>query len=97
MTCLLAILVESRYPSGQELAALITLTLGVMLAVWQGSVTGKPYAIIFCLVGTVCNGAMMTFSGKVLRWVSRVFLLGEPAGLVCTAGSRGWGLCWQQV
>ncbi len=67
VTCLLAILVESRYPSGQELAALITLTLGVMLAVWQGTVTGKPYAIVFCLVGTVCNGAMMTFSGKVLR------------------------------
>lgn len=71
VTCLLAILVESRYPSGQELAALITLTVGVMLAVWQGTVTGKPYAIIFCLVGTVCNGAMMTFSGKVLRWVRR--------------------------
>jgi len=67
VTCILAIFVESRYPSGQELGALITLTLGVMLAVWQGTVTGKPYAICFCLVATVCNGAMMTFSGKVLR------------------------------
>lgn len=67
VTCVLAILVESRYPSRQELTALITLTLGVMLAVWQGTVSGKPYAIAFCLVGTVCNGAMMTFSGKLLR------------------------------
>lgn len=67
VTCLLAILVESRYPSRQELGALVTLTVGVMLAVWQGTVTGKPYAIVFCLIGTVCNGAMMTFSGKVLR------------------------------
>ena len=33
----------------------------------QGTVSGKPYAIVFCLIGTVCNGAMMTFSGKVRR------------------------------
>ena len=105
VTCVLAILVESRYPSRQELTALVMLTLGVMLAVWQvrkrrwycvllevevggerqglsrcaaaltalpppyrclqGTVSGKPYAIVFCLIGTVCNGAMMTFSGKV--------------------------------
>lgn len=39
---------------------------GVMVAVWQGSISGKPYAIAFCLAGMVCNGAMMTFSGKVL-------------------------------
>jgi hypothetical protein len=67
VTCVLAIVVESRYPTRQELTALVTLTLGVMLAVWQGTVSGKPYAIAFCLVGTVCNGAMMTFSGKLLR------------------------------
>jgi len=134
VTCVLAIMVESRYPSRQELTALIMLTFGVMLAVWQvcdwgqqgslccegaaaaagsgrraakcavgsvqqtllqlccyvpmsagahslrrrsqpplqnlpcfiqGTISGKPYAIAFCLVGTVCNGAMMTFSGKV--------------------------------
>lgn len=134
VTCVLAIAVESRYPSRQELTALLMLTFGVMLAVWQvrralfifekqmlrrrrrlwvgtwqgvpwhvdaaagvpmraglrtsfgrrvatpgctcsegrtplfclqGTITGKPYAIVFCLIGTVCNGAMMTFSGKV--------------------------------
>lgn len=35
VTCLLAIAVEGRYPSRQELTALTVLTLGVMLAVWQ--------------------------------------------------------------
>lgn len=88
VTCLLAILVESRYPSGQELAALITLTLGVMLAVWQGTITGKPYAIGFCLVGTVCNGAMMTFSGKVLSEkldVVRLTFYTAPVSLTCLA------------
>ena len=81
VTCLLAIAVESRYPSQQELTALIMLTAGVMLAVWQGTVAGKPHAILFCLGGTVCNGAMMTFSGKLLRWV---------------AGPR-WALCGRRV
>lgn len=56
VTCVLAVVVESRWPSKQEAIALITLTSGVMLAVWQGTVTGKPYAIIFCITGTVCNG-----------------------------------------
>ena len=35
VACVLAILVESRYPSRQEFVALLILTLGVMLAVWQ--------------------------------------------------------------
>ena len=35
--------------------------------VLQGAVTGKPYAIVLCLAGTVSNAAMMTFSGKVRR------------------------------
>lgn len=35
VACVLAVLVESRYPTRQELVALIVLTLGVMLAVWQ--------------------------------------------------------------
>lgn len=88
VTCVLAILVESRFPSRQELVALVTLTLGVMLAVWQGTVTGKPYAIAFCLVGTVCNGAMMTFSGKLLSEkldVVRLTFYTAPISLLCLA------------
>jgi len=33
--------------------------------VLQGTVSGKPYAILCCLIATVCNGAMMTFSSQV--------------------------------
>ncbi|PRW60834.1 Drug Metabolite transporter superfamily [Chlorella sorokiniana] len=88
VTCVLAIAVEGRYPSRPELTALLMLTFGVMLAVWQGTVTGKPYAIAFCLVGTVCNGAMMTFSGKVLSEkldVVRLTFYTAPVSLACLA------------
>ena len=63
----MAILVEAKYPSRQEALSLVVLSLGVMLAVWQGTITGKPYAIAFSIAATICNGAMMTFSGKLLR------------------------------
>ena len=67
VVCILSMLIMNKYPSRQEATALVVLTLGVMLAVWQGAVTGKPYAVFFCIAGTVCNGAMMTFSNKLLR------------------------------
>ena len=69
VVCILSMLIMDKYPSRQEATALVVLTLGVMLAVWQGAVTGKPYAVFFCIAGTVCNGAMMTFSNKLLRLV----------------------------
>ena len=31
----MAVLIESRYPSPQEAASLVVISLGVMLAVWQ--------------------------------------------------------------
>lgn len=86
VTCILAISVESKYPTRKELIALIVLVTGVMLAVWQGAVAGKPYAIAFCLVGTVCNGAMMTFSGKLLGEkldVVRLTFYTAPVSLLC--------------
>jgi drug/metabolite transporter (DMT)-like permease len=67
VACLLAILVESKYPTKAEAASLVVLTLGVMLAVWQGTATGKPYAICFSIAATICNGLMMTFSSKLMR------------------------------
>jgi drug/metabolite transporter (DMT)-like permease len=69
VACLMAILVESKYPSRQEALSLVVLSLGVMLAVWQGTITGKPYAIAFSIAATICNGAMMTFSSKLMRCV----------------------------
>lgn len=55
-----------------------------LLLVLQGTVTGKPYAIIFCLIGTVCNGAMMTFSGKV---GAALCLLAESPTRRCSSGN----------
>lgn len=35
VACIMAVLIESRYPSPQEAASLVVISLGVMLAVWQ--------------------------------------------------------------
>ena len=71
VTCALAVLVERTLPTHRELTALLVLTFGVVLAVWQGALAGKPYAICFCIASTVANAAMMTFSGKLLRCVEQ--------------------------
>lgn len=86
VTCVLAIVVENRQPSHAEALSLIVLVLGVMLAVWQGTVTGKPYAIACCLAATFSNGAMMTFSGKVLSEkldVVKLTFYTAPVSLLC--------------
>jgi drug/metabolite transporter (DMT)-like permease len=54
----------------------------------KGTVAGKPHAIIFCIVGTICNAAMMTFSGKLLSEkldVVRLTFYTAPISLVCLA------------
>ncbi len=88
VVCILSMLIMNKYPSRQEATALVVLTLGVMLAVWQGAVTGKPYAVFFCIAGTICNGAMMTFSNKLLRCVlahaTTFFRCGTCSGSVGT-------------
>lgn len=49
VACILGILVESRYPTRQELVGLVILTFGVMLAVWQ--VRGKAVTCMRNLPG----------------------------------------------
>ncbi len=66
ITCALAVVVEDVRPSHKEAGALGILTLGVTIAVWQGVVGGSPGSILCCVLGTISNGAMMTFSGKLL-------------------------------
>ena len=66
VTCLLAVPVERQGPTRREALALGVLTAGVMLAVWQGRVAGTPRAVLLCLAGTACSGAMMTLSGRLL-------------------------------
>ena len=86
MTCVLAIFVENKIPARQEVSALVVLCVGVMLSVWQGSVSGRPQGVVFCVAGTLCNGAMMTFSGKVLNEkidVVRLTFYTAPVSLAC--------------
>lgn len=65
-TCLLAVFIENKVPTRGEAMSLVILTVGVMIAVWEGTVKGSPRAILLCLGGTISNAAMMTTSGKVL-------------------------------
>lgn len=93
VTCALAIVVEGKIPTKQEITALGILTVGVMIAVWQGTVAGKPYAIVFCILGTVCNAAMMTFSGKLLSEkldVVRLTFYTAPISLLCLSPFMMW-------
>jgi drug/metabolite transporter (DMT)-like permease len=85
VTCVLGMLVESKYPSQQEAVALVLLSFGVMLAVWQGTVEGEPYAISFSCGATLCNGLMMTFSSKLLRFAK---LTERTQNQVCTGTFR---------
>lgn len=65
-TATLAIFIEKKVPTGEEALGLIVLTLGVMVAVWEGSVSGSVTGLILCCAGTVCNAAMMSTAGKVM-------------------------------
>lgn len=66
LCCVLAVFIENKIPSRKELGSLVILSLGVVIAVWEGSVSGSPRGIILCIIGTVCNAAMMSTSGRIL-------------------------------
>jgi len=86
VTCTLAIFVESKIPTGQEATALTMLTVGVMIAVWQNSVSGKISGVVLCIAATVCNGATMTFSSKLLSEkldIVRLTFYTAPISLAC--------------
>ena len=65
-TAILAVVVEHQVPSPGEAVGLAALTAGVMIAVYEGSGAAGPFAVFLCVLGTICNAAMMTFSGKLL-------------------------------
>ena len=65
-TAILAIFIEKKVPTGEEALGLLVLTLGVMVAVWEGSVSGSVTGLLLCCAGTVCNAAMMSTAGKVM-------------------------------
>ncbi|CAL8462578.1 g2111 [Coccomyxa elongata] len=66
VTAIVAVVVEHQIPGKGEAAGLLVLTGGVMLSVYEGTAVGSPYAIFCCIAGTICNGAMMSFSGRLL-------------------------------
>jgi drug/metabolite transporter (DMT)-like permease len=86
VTCALAVLVEGVQPSREEAGALVVLSAGVMIAMWQGAVGGSPGSILCCVAGTISNGAMMTFSSKLLSEkldVVRLTFYTAPVSLAC--------------
>jgi hypothetical protein len=96
VTCALAVVVEGVRPSGEEAGALVVLSAGVMIAMWQGAVGGSPGSILCCVAGTISNGAMMTFSSRLLsasRWRSSSRGRSTPPGAVSTRSTTttaGW-------
>lgn len=67
VTAVGAVFIEKKVPSRQEFMSLVVLFGGVALAVYEGSDTKTTVVgIIICLLGTICNGLMMTSSGRLL-------------------------------
>ena len=55
-----------QVPTGFEMLSLVILTLGVVLSIWEGSVSGSWIGVSVAVASTVCGAAMLSFSGKVL-------------------------------
>ncbi|PSC73348.1 Drug Metabolite transporter superfamily [Micractinium conductrix] len=86
VVCVLGVVVEGKHPTRQELGALVVLTIGVMLAVWQGAVTGQPHAILACMSSVVCGAIYMTFISKLLSEkldVVHLTFYTAPVSLAC--------------
>ncbi|WPT11446.1 Putative sugar phosphate/phosphate translocator [Picochlorum sp. SENEW3] len=86
VTSLITVALEGRIPGRSEAFALIILTIGVMLAVWEGSLSGNPFAIMICMMGTISNALMMTTSGKLMSEkldIIRLTFYTAPISLVC--------------
>lgn len=67
-TALFAVIIEKKTPSCLQTAGLIPISLGVIIAVFQGSTTdsSSTAGITFCAIATISNAMMMTLSGKVM-------------------------------
>lgn len=65
-TCIMAICIENKVPSVEESSSLCILSLGVMIAMWEGSITGNIQGIALCSVATFCNAAASCCTGRVM-------------------------------
>lgn len=66
VTAILAVVVEGKDLRTDEFLALLLLTAGTMLTIYEGSMHGEAHGIAICLVGLASNALMMTFSGRIL-------------------------------
>ena len=66
ITAGIGVFVEQKVPTAPELSSLLLLTLGVVLSVWEGSITGSMTGISIALSSTLSGAAMLSFSGKIL-------------------------------
>ncbi len=62
---MLAALIERKVPTLTEVAALAVLSAGVMIAVWEGSVTGSVTGVVLCIAALFSSAAMVSTTGKV--------------------------------
>merc|ERR1719311_231014 len=65
LVALLAVCIEGKVPGKGEVASLIVISLGVMLAVWEES-RNALLGIVLTLVSTVMQSIQMSLSGKVM-------------------------------
>ena len=65
LVALLAVCIEGKVPSKAEVACLIVISLGVMLAVWEES-RNAVLGIVLTLMSTVLQSIQMSVSGKVM-------------------------------
>ncbi|KAK9836954.1 hypothetical protein WJX81_002533 [Elliptochloris bilobata] len=75
MTALVGVAIEKKVPTPFELLSLVILTAGVVLSVWEGSVSGSTVGIGLSLASVLCGAAMLSFSGRALSEELDVFRL----------------------
>ena len=65
---MLAAVIERKIPTLTEAAALAVLSIGVMIAIWEGSVTGSVAGVILCIMALFSSAGMVSTTGKVRIW-----------------------------
>ena len=87
---MLAAVIERKTPTLTEVAALTVLSAGVMLAVWEGSVTGSVTGVVLCITALFSSAAMVSTTGKVRKrapsWASGI-----------TAAAGGCAVHWRST
>ena len=100
---MLAAVIERKTPTLAEVAALTVLSAGVMLAVWEGSVTGSVTGVVLCVTALFSSAAMVSTTGKVrtraLRLGIRQYCAVPLQGAVPSFGVQlwGWATGWAAV